>query len=406
MKAKSDYFAKVVKITQDMIMPIEKADRIQSVRVDGYNCIIKKPFDDGLYLFFKPELELAHWYLEQNKLYRKDGGYFEDGKGRIKTVKMRGAWSDGLVMPLTSISEDFATTAVEDDTVDEWNGQWLTKKYIPLQKIQKEMPIGKQGKKKIKIKNIPEHSHTGHLADMKSNFMPGDIVQITAKAHGTSGRSAYTKITLPWYKKIWYKLLKKNEFVDIWASRRVEYKNDPYRVAIHNQYFKGKMKENEIFFYEICGYIEGTQRLIMGNCGVPKELQKKWGKTMAFTYGCQPGEMRTFLYRGGILGADGVKDYTPDELKARAEELGIETVIELDRFEYTDFDDLLARCEQYLDVPDVMDNSHIAEGCVIRNLTINRWNACKIKGPEFRAITHGAILESNEILDNDIAEEM
>ncbi len=83
------------------IIPIEGADAIELVRIDGWQCVVKKGTfkvgDLGVYFeidSFLPETDPRFRFL-------KNPITFEDVRGfRIKTMKLRGALSQGLFLPL------------------------------------------------------------------------------------------------------------------------------------------------------------------------------------------------------------------------------------------------------------------------------------------------------------------
>lgn len=88
--------------------PIQNADRIEVASILGWKCVVKKGdfkvgdsvvyFEIDSFLPVKPEFE----FLREN-CYRK----FEDGREgfRIKTRRMRGQFSQGLVMPLSILPQ-------------------------------------------------------------------------------------------------------------------------------------------------------------------------------------------------------------------------------------------------------------------------------------------------------------
>lgn len=80
------------------IKPIEKADRLEVACVDGWECIVKK----GL---FQPG-DLCV-YIEIDSVV-PDIPYFEfmrSRKFRVRTIKMRGQLSQGLVVPITDVGK-------------------------------------------------------------------------------------------------------------------------------------------------------------------------------------------------------------------------------------------------------------------------------------------------------------
>jgi len=88
---------KIVSIT-----PIEGADRIEKVRVIGWECIVKKGEfklgDPCIYIEIDSLVPRAIW----SEFLFKDG---ETKKHKLKTVRMKGQISQGLVLPLTILGD-------------------------------------------------------------------------------------------------------------------------------------------------------------------------------------------------------------------------------------------------------------------------------------------------------------
>lgn len=103
------------------IHPIEGADLIQLARVDGWQCVIKKGefqagdlgayFEIDSYLPIRPEFE----FLRKSS-YKK----LPDGREgfRLRTVKLRGCLSQGLLLPPASLALDPAAFDPEADLAE------------------------------------------------------------------------------------------------------------------------------------------------------------------------------------------------------------------------------------------------------------------------------------------------
>lgn len=86
------------------LVPIENADAIELARINGWQCVVKKgefaPGDLGVFFeidAIPPETELFA-FLWKNEVPRP-------ATFRIRTMKLRGALSQGLLMPLTAFPE-------------------------------------------------------------------------------------------------------------------------------------------------------------------------------------------------------------------------------------------------------------------------------------------------------------
>lgn len=83
------------------IKPIENADNIVLARVDGWQCVVKKgEFNEGdIGIYFEVDSVLP----EDNRW-----GFLERYKWRVKTIKLRGVLSQGLLLPLDKLNLDEA----------------------------------------------------------------------------------------------------------------------------------------------------------------------------------------------------------------------------------------------------------------------------------------------------------
>ena len=98
----------VTKRVVDKLIPIEGADRIELAMIDGWSCIVKKGEfsvgDAGVYFeidSFLPSTDTRFSFLGDNKVKE-----FGARKGwRIRTMKMRGVISQGLLLPVAMFSD-------------------------------------------------------------------------------------------------------------------------------------------------------------------------------------------------------------------------------------------------------------------------------------------------------------
>lgn len=164
------------------LIPIEGADRIELAKVDGWQCVVKKGDfkvgDDAI-------------YFEIDSILPADDerfAFLEQRKYRIKSMKLRGALSQGLLMPLSILTQD-ERVRYEQGVIDIIAGrdpESLTD-ILRVQKYEPPVPIAGQQKGNFpthlvpktdqeRIQNIPET-----LAG--TNFA---MYEITEKLDGTS----------------------------------------------------------------------------------------------------------------------------------------------------------------------------------------------------------------------------
>ena len=115
-----------------------------------------KEGDIGIY--FPTDGKLGQEYAEANNLVRKKdengnniGGYLDPDKRNIKAIKLRGEKSDGLFMPLYSLSPFCNIDELSiGDRITIINGTVICEKYIP----RGNRRAGTNGNKKTKKKKV------------------------------------------------------------------------------------------------------------------------------------------------------------------------------------------------------------------------------------------------------------
>lgn len=98
------------------------ADRLQCVEVFGQNVIVDLSYKDGQkVVFFPSDGQLSEEYAKDNNLVRmKDengnniGGYMDAEKRNVTAIRLRGEKSEGLVLPIESLSKYVDVTKLKD----------------------------------------------------------------------------------------------------------------------------------------------------------------------------------------------------------------------------------------------------------------------------------------------------
>jgi RNA ligase (TIGR02306 family) len=131
--------------TVSELIPIEGADVIELAKVDGWQCVVKKGDfsvgDPGIFFEIDsmiPSSDERFAFLSKGKI---------QAHYRIKSMKLRGALSQGLLMPMFTLTMD---------EIDRWNkseesGETLTE-ILGVQKYEPPVPI--QG---VQKGNFPTH---------------------------------------------------------------------------------------------------------------------------------------------------------------------------------------------------------------------------------------------------------
>jgi hypothetical protein len=174
------------------------ADRLMVGECFGNSVIIGLDTkENSMGVYFPTDGKLGIEYAEKNNLLRKKdengnniGGYLDQNKRNIKTLKLRGETSDGLFMPLESLSEFCDIEKLkEGDKIDILNGILICEKYIPrTNRRSVHSKYGNNNKTKNELKlRFPlfkEHIDTNQFAYNKHVFKKGDECIITLKMHG------------------------------------------------------------------------------------------------------------------------------------------------------------------------------------------------------------------------------
>lgn len=320
------------------------ADRLDLVRLNEWFCVVQKgsykagdkclyfPIDSVL-----PEAVESVIFPPESKV--------KLSKGRVKTIKLRGAISQGLVVEPELFNLE--SLPIGSD-VTEILG---VKKYEP--------PVGlspqsnaKAVKKKYVNSNFKKYTSLENIKHYNNVFKEGEWVIATEKIHGTNFRCGYvpTEANTIWKKvKKFFGALPPYEFV--YGSHNVQLQDKKryggYYKSVKNVYLEAVEKYNlekilksgEVLYGEIYG--DGIQK--------------------GYTYGCGPGERKMIAFD---LMKDGkYVDYI--EMKNRFLIAGIDIAPEIFVGMYQ-FETLkeLSKGDSILD-----SRQKVREGLVIRPLT-------------------------------------
>lgn len=453
------------------------ADRLQIATFFGNDTCVSTDVEYGeVGIYFPSDLQLSVEYCDANHLCRKDAngmpdsGYLEREKRHIKAINLRGEKSDGIYMPLSSLS--FTGINAFDfnigDTITVVNGIEICKKYIPRGR-KSEAGNGTPKAKKNRASIAPlfsEHADTEQLAYNLSAFKPGDEIEITLKMHGTSQRTAYLPVLKGYKRTLWDRITRKEgapiyEYDYVSGTRRTIlndyeggfYGSNKFREQYHNQ-FVGKLMKGEEVFYEVVGFTDSGQS-IMGNGNnnkVSKEFVKQYGEETVFSYGCEPHpvihagyndstygyqneyieyklpQSDIYVYRMTMINEDGFTvEYTPDFMRYRCEQMGVKCVpvfwkgcIPEDPMPlFDDNGDIIATipnpsgewaikmAEMFYDGPDPVGKTHVREGVVVRILNRPTFKAYKHKNHSFKVLSGIMVEEINpDNISEDILAEM
>ena len=384
------------------------ADRVKLATCHGNQVVVGIETEEGtLGVYFPTDGVLSHEFCYYNNLYRKSEmnvdieakpGMFDENR-RVRTQKFRGEISDGFWMPLECFvfikKELNKTLCVLDEGLEfeELVGVPICQKYVN----QKTVAAANQNKgKKTKAAKtsimFKEHYDTEHLGKHLHEFKKGEIITLSEKVHGTSGRVAHVLIDrqLNWKDKLAKAFgvrVEEKEWGYLNGTRRVVLEettgtqfHDPTIREIAFNKFKGNLRKGETVYFEIVGY-ETTGASIMPSVDTTKlgdkEFTAKYGKVMDYSYGCAPGTCEIYVYRITTTNEEGHSmDLSWNDMKSRSNEMGVKYVPEICNISLDSFgqnmddrdlqDEFMKIVDEAAKGASILDQRHIREGVVAR----------------------------------------
>ncbi|KAI1870044.1 hypothetical protein JX265_006214 [Neoarthrinium moseri] len=308
------------------IKPIEGADRIEIAVIDGWTCIVKKGqfVVDGLAVFFEIDSFLpgtdARWaFLEKN---------FIDWNGqrgfRIKSMKMRGHMSQGLLEPL----EDFPEIIGVIKDLEAAHGRSEAEKIV--RGLSFEEPLGVQKWEKMyntwdggeKKENVPlpafiqrtDQERCQNLPDLFDEWKD-EVFQETTKMDGSSMTAYFLRSDSD----------KTTSLPEVDSSV-------PQTALLHNGRFGvcsrqvdlGEQDKNGRYFWEVAKQLDLANKLsrLDRNIAIQGEL---CGSSIQSNFeGFPVGIHDFFLF--SVYDIDKQKYTRPKEAEAMARKLGIKHV--------------------------------------------------------------------------------
>ena len=447
----SEHVGYIVQIKELQKHP--NADRLQIAIIFGASVIVDLKTKVGdLGVYFPIDLQLSEEYCRENDLVRRKdengnaaGGYLDPNKRNIRAMRFRGSPSEGLFMPLETLKHTGQTKFEVGEKISIINGHEICRKYIPRNSYKGSTPKAGNKTRKKRVPLAPlfaEHADTEQLVYNLDSFYKGDLIEITLKMHGTSGRTGY----LPKLKKMKRSLLDiilRREGTPIYdwgyvtGTRRVVlndfdggfYGDNSFREK-HAKFFEGKLNKGETVYYEIVGFLDSGAPIMpsVANSKISdKAFSKKYGPTTTFSYGCaskafydqannkEIPQSDCYVYRMTMTNEDGdVVEYTPDYMRYRCEQMGAKCVpflwkgiippvnsdglVQSDDFvadENEQFKEWIFKtpgeyikdiAEQYYDGPDPIGLTHVREGVVVRIVNRPKFAAYKHKNFSFKVL--------------------
>ena len=169
----SSLIVEVVEIKE--ILEHTNADRLEIAVVKGWECVVQKgAYKPGDWVIYVPidavlPVELSDKLNVTNYLSR----------GRVRTAKLRGVYSQGLIIDVKHIPDD-VYYGLGDDQAEELG---ITK-YVPP-----PPPANLAGKQRQKHPDFHRYTDIENIKNFPDVLQDGELVSITEKIHGTNFRS-------------------------------------------------------------------------------------------------------------------------------------------------------------------------------------------------------------------------
>lgn len=381
------YTARVVRI---YVSKHPNADRLQLGQVDGAQVVVGEETVDGeLGVFFASDGQLSEEFCKQHDLVgvwqsgvKVSGGYFSQNR-RVKAQKLRGINSEGFYMPLSCLNYTGYDISKLKEGVefDELNGHKICNKYYTPATL-RAIKNGQKVHVEKRLIDFPEHRDTAQFRHAKLN--KGDLVTCSSKMHGTSFRygNVHVKEPLkPWQKflnKIIHNLFKNVEYFSyqLGTRRTIMQKKDssefnfvggfygegePYSIVPEKLF--GLLKQGEIVYGEIVGYTSGGTPLFTQSTKADKDMAKKYGDRIVYSYANPEGQASFYVYR---ITQNGV-ELSNSQMIERCRQLGVKVVPQIKQFIFDgNHAKMNARLAAFVDGDDMIDPSHPREGICIR----------------------------------------
>ncbi len=401
------------------VTPIEGAKTVAAANVLGYTVIVGKDTPEGTFgVLFPPEGQLSEAFLTENSLFRAGKGAnkdpqkqgFFDQNRRVRAQKFVKIKSEGFfatpdMFDWTGFDVRFMPLGTQ---FQELNNIPICNKYISEATQARIAKAQKQGKRHFEVPMFRKHFDTDQLRFNMGRIPVGAILTLTAKLHGTSGRTGHLLVPQPltewqalwnrWAPR-WAQIEPKMQWQTITGTRNIVY--DPaagdtyyagnhFRQLIHQDFEAKLLQKGETVYYEIVGFLDSGAPIMPPHHVEDKELRKQYGENIIYAYGCLPGHCAVYVYRITMTNEDGhTVEYSWNQVLSRCRELGLKTVPETTTYVYDgDTEFLLENCRKVMNGNAILDRSHIEEGACVRVdhpdlasiYKIKSWAFCDLEG--------------------------
>jgi len=294
----STHRVEVVKIDSIEVHP--NAERLELAKIAGWQVVVgKNNFKSGSRALYIPVDSILPNSLEM-RLF-PPGSKITLKKGRVRSIKIRGQMSQGMIIPLTDLNDELIAQGKLEMLKDGGNAQFfegedwaedigVTKYEPPEPSVPSTMRAKAASKNQINP-NFKKYTDIENIKWYTNIFAEGEQVYISEKLHGTSARYGYiprhfqgfmapVRAAIMNFLAKWG-IVKSHQFV--FGSRNCQlhtgtnkswYKEDVYTKILVQEDMKSKLRPGECIYGEIVGH----------------NIQKN------YTYGYKEGEHMFYAY--------------------------------------------------------------------------------------------------------------
>lgn len=206
------------------VSPIEGADKIEQVKVKGWNCVVPKGKYKGgeLVICITQDAVVPAAFAEQNGFISYLRHRKKTNEYCVRTVKLRGVYSECVILDINTNSiNNVGKYSVGDDL----------EKELGITKYEEPEEIRSVGGKSVKYHNNPNfhiYYKFPNAKNVEDIFTEEDVIYMTRKIHGSNWRAGIVKKDrLSFWDKV-KKLFgnKWAEYTFVYGSRTVEKGSD------------------------------------------------------------------------------------------------------------------------------------------------------------------------------------
>lgn len=411
------------------VRPHPNADRLQLAVAAGFQVIVGLDSSEGeLGVFFPTDGQLSDEFCKNNNLYpivnesgvRIGGGFIERSNRRVRAQSFRGQKSFGFWCPIKYFEyTDAVHNLVTGLTFTEINGYAICNRYETEETIRRQN-LGKKRTKRFESVMFKKHFDTEQMKYNWGNLQSGELITITEKLHGTSGRygRVLREVPLNRWQKVAISVASALASVSLTPSQW-DYFHGTRNVILENnlsggfygdntfrteviQSLTGNLHKGETVYFEIVGFVNSHTPIMPAvNTGElrDKDFTSRYGKDMIYRYGMPDGMRKMFVYRITTTNTDGISiDLTWPQVKERCNQLNLSYVPELvPPFIYDgNIEQLQELVEALTTGESTIDASHIREGVCIR---VDGSDTRIYKNKSFEFYILEGVYKNNDVVD-------